>query len=616
MYELQITGVRALQILDSRGYPTVRVWLRAADGTVSVASAPSGASTGAHEAVELRDGGQEYAGRGVQKAVANVHGEISELLTARSWKNLADLDHALVSLDGTPGKSRLGANAIVAVSMAAALAFATASGLPLHLWIAQTLGRGGRLPVPHFNVLNGGEHARNPLEFQEFMIAPAGAPTFADAVRWGSDVYHALALRLRKQGLATGLGDEGGYAPDILRPEEALDLIMAAIEDAGFAPSRHGVAIALDPAANSFYTDGTYMVAGRAYTPDQMIGYYEKLITNYPIWSLEDPLAEDDTDGWPTLTAALGSRVQVLGDDLYVTSADRVRDGIRTASATAVLIKPNQAGTVSETFDTLTAAFEGGFGAMVSHRSGETDDTFVADLVVGSGCGQLKSGAPARGERVAKYNRLLEITDEDPSLPYGPTGTHLNDTPTGAPMNKPQNSHGPATGPGPYSPRTIAGPVLMGVVPGQPLAVAHRAADLAHSLNVKLICAYVDVTSYLSEESDGRVEAHPIDPDGIDDDIEGISAGIKERLGEALDGSGIRWSFATLAGDPARALGQLAESTDASVIVVGTRERGFGARFEELLVGSIAVHLTHRQHRPVLVVPLAPHTRHHRQEGH
>jgi enolase len=427
MNELQITGVRALQILDSRGYPTVKVWLTAADGTVSVASAPSGASTGAHEAVELRDGGQEYSGRGVQKAVANVRGEISELLTSRSWATLADVDHALVSLDGTQGRSRLGANAIVAVSMAAARSFAAAAGLPLHVWIGQTLGRAGRLPVPHFNVLNGGEHAANPLEFQEFMIAPAGAPSFAGGVRWGSDVYHALSRRLRKQGLSTGLGDEGGYAPDIARPEEALDLIVAAIGDAGYTPGRHGIAIALDPAANSFYAEGTYTVAGRAYTPEQMISYYDKLITDYPIWSLEDPLAEEDTEGWAALTAALGNRVQVVGDDLFVTSADRVRDGIRTASATAVLIKPNQAGTVSETFDTLTAASEGGFGAMVSHRSGETDDTFVADLAVGSGCGQLKSGAPARGERVAKYNRLLEIADEHPDLPYGPTGTHLRD---------------------------------------------------------------------------------------------------------------------------------------------------------------------------------------------
>ena len=427
MYELQITGVRALQILDSRGFPTVKVWLTAADRTVSVASAPSGASTGAHEAVELRDGGQEYSGRGVQKAVNNVRTEIADLLTSRTWKTLADVDQALLRLDGTPGKSRLGANAVVAVSMAAARAFATVAGLPLHVWIGQTLGRAGRLPVPHFNVLNGGQHAANPLEFQEFMIAPAGAPSFADGLRWGSDVYHALARRLRNQGLATGLGDEGGYAPDIALPEEALDLIVAAIQDAGYTPGRDGVAIALDPAANSFYTDGTYTVAGKAHTPGQMISYYERLITDYPIWSLEDPLAEEDTVGWPALTSALGNRVQVVGDDLYVTSADRVRNGIRDRSATAVLIKPNQAGTVSETFDTLTAASEGGFGAMVSHRSGETDDTFVADLVVGSGCGQLKSGAPARGERVAKYNRLLEITDEDPSLPYGPAGTYLND---------------------------------------------------------------------------------------------------------------------------------------------------------------------------------------------
>lgn len=430
MFELHITGVHALQILDSRGYPTVKVWLTDSTGTVSAASAPSGASTGAHEAVELRDGGPEYSGRGVHKAVGNIRGEISDLLTSRSWKTLAELDQAMIALDGTPGKSRLGANAMVAVSMAAARAFATAAGLPLHAWIGQTLGRGGRLPVPHFNVLNGGQHAANPLEFQEFMIAPSGAPSFPDGLRWGSDVYHALARRLRRQGLATGLGDEGGYAPAIGRPEEALDLIVAAIEDAGYTPGRRGIAIALDPAANSFYTDGTYTVAGKAHTPEQMISYYDKLISDYPIWSLEDPLAEEDTNGWPALTAALGDRVQVVGDDLFVTSADRVRDGIKNASATAVLIKPNQAGTVSETFDTLTAASEGGFGAMVSHRSGETDDPFVADLVVGSGCRQLKSGAPARGERVAKYNRLLEITDEDPALPYGPVGTYLNDTTT------------------------------------------------------------------------------------------------------------------------------------------------------------------------------------------
>lgn len=426
MSDLQITGVRALQILDSRGYPTVKVWLQHSDGVVSAASAPSGVSTGAHEAVELRDGGQEYSGRGVQKAVTNVRSEISDLLTSRRWQSLADLDQAMVGLDGTSGRSRLGANATVAVSMAAARAFAAAAGTPLHAWIAQTLGRSGRLPVPHFNVLNGGRHAANPLEFKEFMIAPAGAPSFADGVRWGSDVYHALSRRLRKQGLTTGLGDEGGYAPAIDRPEEALDLIVAAIGDAGYTPGRDGIAIALDPAANSFYAHGTYTVGGRARTSEQMIAYYDKLITDYPIWSLEDPLAEDN-EGWPALTAALGNRVQVVGDDLFVTSADRVRDGVRTASATAALIKPNQAGTVSETFDALTAAHEGGFAAMVSHRSGETDDTFVADLAVGSGCGQLKSGAPARGERVAKYNRLLEITDANPDLPYGPLGTHLTD---------------------------------------------------------------------------------------------------------------------------------------------------------------------------------------------
>lgn len=507
--------------------------------------------------------------------------------------------------------------AIVAVSMAAARAFATAAGLPLHVWTAQTLGRAGRLPVPHFNVLNGGQHAANSLEFHEFMIAPAGAPSFTDGFRWGSDVYHAFARRQRQQGLATGLGDEGGYAPDIARPEEALDLIVAAIEDAGYTPGRDGVAITLDPAANSFYTDGKYTVAATAHTPEQITSYYEKIITGYPIWSLENPLAEENASGWPALTAALGNRAQVVGDDLFVTSADRVREDIRDRSATAVLSKPNQAGTVSETFDTLTAAFAGGFGAMVSHRSGETDDTFVADLVVGSGCEQLKSGAPARGnaspnttgtwKSPTRTTRCLTVLREPTSTTPIPNRSAHERTRERAPSRHPADTV--------YS-TPDHGPVLMGVVPGQPLAVAHRAAELAHSLNVKLVCAYVDVTSYLEQEPDGRVEALPIDLDGIDDDIEGISASIKERLQEALDGSGLRWSFVTLAGDPARALGRLAESADASIIVVGTRERGLGSRFEELLVGSVAIHLTHRQHRPVLVVPLAPYRRHHRQESH
>ncbi|WP_434614875.1 phosphopyruvate hydratase [Arthrobacter sp. A5] len=427
MNELTFTAVHALQILDSRGHPTLRVTLTSRDGAVATASAPSGASTGAHEAIELRDGGPAYAGRGVESAVAGINTVIRELLLSRPWPSQRILDAALCELDGTAEKSRLGANAVVAVSMAAARAFATASGHPLHTWIGHSLGRAERLPVPHFNVLNGGAHAANPLAFQEFMIAPTGAPTLPEAIRWGSEIYHALGAALRHKGLSTGLGDEGGYAPEISRPEEALELITAAISDAGYTPGTGGVSIALDPAANYFYQDGSYELNGRSYTPTQLTGYYEKLISEYPIRSLEDPLAEDDRPGWPELTAALGRRVQVVGDDLFVTNPDRVRTGIAEAAANAVLIKPNQIGTVTETLDTLTVADRGGFTAMVSHRSGETEDTFVADLAVGSGCGQLKSGAPARGERVAKYNRLLEIADAHPAMPYGP-GTGPQET--------------------------------------------------------------------------------------------------------------------------------------------------------------------------------------------
>lgn len=431
MSDLEIERVRALQVLDSRGNPTVRVWIHGRDGSVSVATAPSGASTGAHEAVELRDGGEAYSGRGVTQAVGNIEGEIAALLASRAWSSLADADRALIELDGTPGKARLGGNALVAVSMALARAFAARAGKPLHAWIAEVLGQGERLPVPHFNVLNGGQHAPNALDFQEFMVAPIGAPTYPEALRWGAEVYHALGSRLKAKGLASGLGDEGGYAPAIDRPEEALGLIMEAIGDTGLAPGRRGVAIALDPAANSFRDGTAYRIAGRQRTTEELTGYYGRLIEDHPIWSLEDPLAEDDGPGWVHLTQALEDRVQVVGDDVLVTDAERVREAVRTRSATAVLIKPNQAGTVTETIATLAAA-QGGFGAMVSHRSGETEDTFVADLAVGAGCGQLKSGAPARGERTAKYNRLLEIAAENPNMPYGlpPTATGAQ-APTG-----------------------------------------------------------------------------------------------------------------------------------------------------------------------------------------
>ncbi|MDJ0312625.1 phosphopyruvate hydratase [Arthrobacter sp. H35-D1] len=419
MGELKFRAVRSLQILDSRGYPTLQVQLEDEAGRVFEASAPAGASTGAHEAVELRDGGAAWSGRGVGQAVAAVAGEVSTLLLSRPWVSLAELDTALCALDGTENKSRLGANSIVAVSIAAARAFAAKSGKPLHTWLADVAGTDQRMPVPHFNVLNGGEHAANELAFQEFMIAPVGAGTYAEALEWGSDVYHALAGVLRVRGLATGLGDEGGYAPEISSPEEALNLIMSAIDASGHAPGEAGIMIALDPAANSFFVDGAYRFNDRVLTPEQMTDYYGTLLDSYPIRSLEDPLAEDDAASWPGLVGRLGGRAQIVGDDLFVTQAARVREGVEKGSATSVLIKPNQVGTVTETLETMAVAAAGGFTAMVSHRSGETLDSFVADLTVGSGCGQLKAGAPARGERLAKYNRLLEIADSFPALPFG-----------------------------------------------------------------------------------------------------------------------------------------------------------------------------------------------------
>ena len=419
MGELQVKAVRALQILDSRGFPTLAVQLEDDAGNVFEASAPAGASTGAHEAVELRDGGARWSGRGVGRAVAAVTGEIAALLGSQAWGSLAELDAALCELDGTENKARLGANSIVALSIAATRAFASRAGQPLHTFIAGLSGSVQRMPVPHFNVLNGGEHAANELAFQEFMIAPVGAGSYPEALEWGSDVYHALAGVLRGRGLATGLGDEGGYAPEISSPEAALDLILAAIDASGHAAGEAGIMIALDPAANSFFVDGAYRFNDRVLTPEQMSAYYGTLLNSYPIRSLEDPLAEDDASSWPGLVKSLGGRAQIVGDGLFGTRAARVREGIAAGSATAVLIKPNQVGTVTETLETMAVGAAGGFTAMVSHRSGETLDSFVADLTVGSGCGQLKAGAPARGERLAKYNRLLEIADANPSLPFG-----------------------------------------------------------------------------------------------------------------------------------------------------------------------------------------------------
>ncbi|HEX2893799.1 MAG TPA: phosphopyruvate hydratase [Marmoricola sp.] len=414
--EIEIESLSALEILDSRGRPTVSVALTLADGDVVTAQVPSGASTGSGEAVELRDGGTvRYAGQGALSAVGNVNGAIAEAICGRRFADLAELDAAVCELDGTPNKAALGANAIVGVSMAAARAFAHAAGSSLWRYLTSA-DVTASLPVPHFNVVNGGAHAPNPLEFQEFMLAPLGASSYAEALRAGAEVYAALKKRLAAAGHATGLGDEGGFAPALEAPEDVLDTLVAAITDAGYTPGRDGVAIALDPAANGFYRDGKYEFAGRRLASSDMVAYYGELIERFPVWSIEDGLAEDDWDGWKTLTEELGGRIQVVGDDIFVTNPRIIADAVQRGIANAALIKVNQIGTITETLEALQVCRDGGYAAMISHRSGETPDAFIADLAVGAGCGQLKSGAPARGERVAKYNRLLEIARDDPTL--------------------------------------------------------------------------------------------------------------------------------------------------------------------------------------------------------
>jgi enolase len=414
----QFSEVTAREILDSRGRPTLSVRLRT--GAIRVSAAvPSGASTGAAEAVELRDGDPDrYSGAGVTRAVASVRGEIAELLCARHWSDLSELDAALVALDGTPNKHRLGANAIVGVSMAAARAVAALYETTLYGFLRPP-GCPFRLPVPHFNLLNGGAHAANRVEFQEFMVAPVGAPSMAEAVRAGAEIYAALRTRLRDAGLATGLGDEGGFAPDLNTPEQACEHLVAAITAAGYEPSRSGVALALDPAASQFHVDDRYELGGQRLTSAELVDRYGEMIERFPIWSIEDGMAEDDYAGWANLTASLGERIQVVGDDLLVTDRKRIQDAAAKQWANAALIKLNQVGTVSETLDALRQCRELSWEAMISHRSGETPDDFIADLAVGSGCGQIKSGAPARGERIAKYNRLTEIAEDLRSAPYG-----------------------------------------------------------------------------------------------------------------------------------------------------------------------------------------------------
>jgi enolase len=420
MAGFEVADLSALEILDSRGRPTLAVSVRLADGTAARAGVPSGASTGSREAVERRDGDPaRYEGRGVLGAVASVNGELAGLLRGRAWVSLAEADQAMIDLDGTPGKSRLGANATVGTSMALARALAASAGLPLWRWLRPD-GVTASLPVPHFNVLNGGVHAPNELDFQEFMIAPVGAPSMAEAVRAGAEIYGALRRELAARKLSTGLGDEGGFAPEITEPEQVLTVLVQAISDAGYKPGTDGVAIALDPAASEFrQPDGRYRVAGQLLDSAALIDRLAAITARFPVHLIEDGLGEDDDEGWIALTARLGGTTELVGDDIFCTNPAIITRAIARGIGNSALIKLNQIGTVTETLQAMAICRRAGYRQFVSHRSGETEDTFIADLAVGTGCGHLKTGAPARGERVAKYNRLLEIAAAEPALRYG-----------------------------------------------------------------------------------------------------------------------------------------------------------------------------------------------------
>src|SRR5687767_3542534 len=407
----QIETVHARQILDSRGNPTVEVELALRSGAAGRAAVPSGASTGEFEATELRDGGDAYLGKGVTKAVANVNGEIAAAITGRDVLDQSALDGALIDLDGTPNKSRLGANAILGVSLAAARAAAAEEGMPLWRYLG---GESARiLPVPMMNVLNGGAHADNSVDFQEFMIVPVGATSFGDCLRMGTEVFHALKKTLHDRGLLTTVGDEGGFAPNLESNEAALQLLIEGISAAGYAPGAD-IAIALDPATSEVEQDGQYVLEheGRTLSGDEMASYWAEMAGRYPILSIEDGMAEEDWDGWKTLTEKIGERVQLVGDDLFVTNTERLRRGIEAGVANSILVKVNQIGTLTETLDAVRMAQEAGYTAIMSHRSGETEDTTIADLAVATGCGQIKTGAPSRSDRVAKYNQLLRIEEE------------------------------------------------------------------------------------------------------------------------------------------------------------------------------------------------------------
>ena len=404
-----IEAVGAREILDSRGNPTVEVEVLLEDGTFARAAVPSGASTGAFEAVELRDGGERYLGKGVRNAVVAVAEIIEPEIIGEEATEQRVIDQILIDLDGTPDKSKLGANAILGVSLAVSRTAAEASQLPLFRYVGGSSAY--LLPVPMMNILNGGAHADTNVDVQEFMIAPVGAPSFSEAVRWGAEVYQALKSVLKKRGLSTGVGDEGGFAPDLPTNRAALDLIAEAIGAAGLTLGRD-VALALDVAATEFHADGAYAFEGQSRSADYLASYYAELVDAYPIVSIEDPLSEDDWAGWAALTASLGAKVQLVGDDLFVTNPARLARGIEAATANALLVKVNQIGTLSETLDAVDLAHRSGYRCMMSHRSGETEDTTIADLAVATNCGQIKTGAPARSERVAKYNQLLRIEEE------------------------------------------------------------------------------------------------------------------------------------------------------------------------------------------------------------
>ena len=406
----QIDRVHARQILDSRGNPTVEVETVLRSGAAGRAAVPSGASTGEFEATELRDGGEAYGGKAVTRAVANVNDEIAGAVTGLDADDQRGLDDALAALDGTPNKSRLGANAILGVSLAAAHAAAAEEGLPLWRYLG---GEGAHiLPVPMMNVLNGGAHADNKVDFQEFMVMPVGASSFSEGLRMCVETYHALKKTLHDRGLATTVGDEGGFAPDLGSNEEAIQVVIAGIEAAGYTPDTD-LAIALDPAVSEIFEDGAYVLEheGRTLSADEMAAYWAEMAGRYPIVSLEDGMAEEDWDGWRALTERIGDRVQLVGDDLFVTNTERLKRGIDLGVANSILIKVNQIGTLTETLDAIAMARDAGYTAVMSHRSGETEDTTIADLAVATGCGQIKTGAPARSDRVAKYNQLLRIEE-------------------------------------------------------------------------------------------------------------------------------------------------------------------------------------------------------------